>query len=141
MKAACLVVFFGLLAAACKSDKTPANEEASPSSLGAEAAPKPIDEAEARTVFNRWLAAQNGGDFSAYEVLFATSFSGVKTGREENVQLRSRTLAQRSPSDVRKADEGRRDGRYFRGVDRQNCGRIHASMVVGNLQRRRVSSA
>ncbi len=37
-----------------------------------------ISEADARALLDRWLAAQNGGDFAAYERLYATRFEGVK---------------------------------------------------------------
>jgi len=38
----------------------------------------PVTESDARAVVERWLAAQNQGDFAAYEKLFATRFTGIR---------------------------------------------------------------
>lgn len=38
----------------------------------------PLDEAGVRALLDRWLSAQNGGDFKAYQELYAPRFTGVK---------------------------------------------------------------
>jgi hypothetical protein len=48
-------------------------------------APPPIAEQAVKTLVEQWLAAQNKGDFAAYEALYATKFFGIKRAgqREE----------------------------------------------------------
>ncbi|HEY7373578.1 MAG TPA: hypothetical protein VIF57_15565, partial [Polyangia bacterium] len=38
----------------------------------------PVAEGEVRGVVDHWLAAQNAGDFAAYEELFAARFTGLR---------------------------------------------------------------
>ena len=38
----------------------------------------PVDKAAAQQVIDAWLAAQNGGDFAAYQALYADKMEGVK---------------------------------------------------------------
>lgn len=38
----------------------------------------PLPEAEVRALVEKWLAAQNGGDFAAYQALYAAKMEGVK---------------------------------------------------------------
>lgn len=42
---------------------------------------------EARAVVDKWLAAQNGGDFAAYEKLYARKFTGVRRSGAREVSL------------------------------------------------------
>jgi len=83
-----------LLLCACKgsgSDKPTGKREATPAGrAGSEPAPekassdkaRPVEpnipEAELQALLDRWLKAQNEGDFSAYEQLYAKKFGGVK---------------------------------------------------------------
>jgi hypothetical protein len=81
----------GLLAAACKSKDNAAGGSGSAaasgaatgtgtgaaSGSGARALPA-VDEAGAKQLVDAWLAAQNGGDFAAYEKLYAPKLEGVK---------------------------------------------------------------
>ncbi len=82
-----------LLAAACKSDsKSKSDEQAQKEKPAPEqddtgvekpaksARPKApsIPEADVKAVLDAWLAAQNSGDFAAYETLYASKFQGVK---------------------------------------------------------------
>jgi ketosteroid isomerase-like protein len=39
------------------------------------------DQSQARATLDRWLDAQNSGDFAAYEALYARGFTGVKRAR------------------------------------------------------------
>ena len=46
---------------------------------GVSVAPPPVTDAQlAQGVLDRWLAAQDSGDFSAYRALYAPAFAGVK---------------------------------------------------------------
>ena len=51
---------------------------ASPPPLKARAAEAPVTEAQAQALLDRWLEAQNRGDFAAYEKLYASRFTGIK---------------------------------------------------------------
>src|SRR6476646_8105289 len=42
---------------------------------------------EARTLVDAWLAAQNKGDFAAYEKLYAKKLTGVRRSGSRTVQL------------------------------------------------------
>jgi hypothetical protein len=53
----------------------PASVAAVPPSVGA---PSGVSEAEARALVAAWLDAQNRGDFSAYQALYAARFEGIK---------------------------------------------------------------
>ncbi len=55
------------------------NATTSAGNAAAAAVPLPrLPDAEVRAVIDRWLAAQNGGDFSAYQALYADKMEGVK---------------------------------------------------------------
>jgi hypothetical protein len=57
----------------------------------------PIPETEVRALVDRWLAAQNGGDFASYERLYAERFTGIKrTGPRERSFDRAAWLADRA---------------------------------------------
>ena len=45
---------------------------------GRNAPPAAVPEAEIEKVLDAWLAAQNSGDFAAYQALYAERFSGIK---------------------------------------------------------------
>jgi hypothetical protein len=51
----------------------------------ARAAPEPTR--EARALFDDWLAAQNDGDFAAYQKLYGADFSGVRRSGPRTVAL------------------------------------------------------
>lgn len=92
MRRAVPLTLLALLAVAgCKSDPPPAPIETKPvepkpaETKPAEpepAEPKPAEptltEAAARAVFDRWLAAQNAGEFQSYEATYAPRFFGIK---------------------------------------------------------------
>ena len=44
-------------------------------------------DAEPRALLDAWLAAQNGGDFEAYQKLYAASFAGVRRSGKKAVNL------------------------------------------------------
>src|SRR5690606_30530952 len=52
--------------------------------------PKPppmISREEVTAVLERWLAAQNSGDFAAYSALYGDSFGGVRRSGDRTVRL------------------------------------------------------
>jgi hypothetical protein len=64
--------------AACTSSPEPPSSSTSSAAPSASAAKTGEAEAEVRALFQRWLGAQNAGDFRAYETLYADKFEGVK---------------------------------------------------------------
>jgi hypothetical protein len=55
-----------------------------------------IEEAEMRTLLTQWLDAQNRGDFSAYQALYADSFEGIRRSGPRTVHLgRAKWMADR----------------------------------------------
>jgi len=78
----------GLTIAGCKGKKTDATDPAATPNPGSATVPAivddglppvvPIDEAAVRTMVDAWLAAQNRGDFAAYQALYADKMEGVK---------------------------------------------------------------
>src|SRR5262245_32411828 len=92
---------------------------ASPVRAGADAAANQnaSDEATVRTLIERWLEAQNNGDFAAYRALYMPSFHGVRRSGGRTVVLdyqgwlrdRARMFKKAmkvSATDVRVAREG-----------------------------------
>ncbi len=85
MKRAFLVLT-GCTLLACSEPAAPAPAASSvanaPSSANAaarpEAAPTTVDEKAVRALIDGWLAAQNKGDFAAYEKLYADKLEGIK---------------------------------------------------------------
>lgn len=69
------------------------------------APPPPPTEADVRAVLDRWLAVQNGGDFAAYQRLYASRFAGVR---------RSGSRVERFDRDGWMTDRGRMFGRPMR---------------------------
>lgn len=64
--------------------ETPAPAAATAAATETEAAPAPsLPEAEVRALLDRWLDAQNRGDFAQYEPLFAERFTGVRRTRNQ----------------------------------------------------------
>src|SRR3954452_8030704 len=49
--------------------------------------PAPSLEQRARDVLERWVQAQNRGDFAAYQALYAPGFSGVRRSGDKAVEL------------------------------------------------------
>jgi hypothetical protein len=47
----------------------------------------PLTDGDVRAFVGKWLAAQNMGDFAAYETLFATRFTGVRRSGPRTVNL------------------------------------------------------
>src|SRR5262249_52277747 len=47
----------------------------------------PLDEAKVKATVDRWLAAQNQGDFAAYGSLYAPSFTGIRRSGAKTVSL------------------------------------------------------
>src|SRR5215470_10154804 len=47
----------------------------------------PLAEGDARAVVEKWLAAQNAGDFAAYEKLFAARFTGIRRSGPRTVRF------------------------------------------------------
>jgi len=47
----------------------------------------PIAEGEVRGVVDKWLAAQNAGDFAAYDKLFAARFTGIRRSGPRTVRF------------------------------------------------------
>jgi hypothetical protein len=47
----------------------------------------PLPEAEVRAVVDKWLLAQNGGDFAAYDKLFAARFTGIRRSGPRTVRF------------------------------------------------------
>ncbi|HKE20698.1 MAG TPA: nuclear transport factor 2 family protein [Kofleriaceae bacterium] len=100
MRAALVIVLLGLSAGCNSNDTTRSGPPSAPprqagSTAAAAPAPAPaathadaaggapapghaIAAERARAVLDAWLAAQNGGDFAAYEKLYASRFEGVK---------------------------------------------------------------
>jgi len=57
----------------------------------------PVREEDARAVLERWLAAQNAGDFPAYEALYAPRFEGVRRSGSQTAHLdRARWMKDRA---------------------------------------------
>ena len=54
---------------------------------GVARAEAPTPSAEARALLNRWLDTQNGGDFAAYQGLYASNFTGVRRSGPRTVAL------------------------------------------------------
>ena len=83
MRCAVLLAFLTFVAG-CKSNEDPAAppapaSAATPTTPPVKPAPPPaIGEDRARALLDQWLAAQNRGDFAAYEALYAARFEGVK---------------------------------------------------------------
>src|SRR5690349_23854888 len=86
-----LPILVGLLLTSSACERTPSsaetgNKEAPPvPAAPVVEAPVPppvpapaIEEAAARTLFTRWLEAQNAGEFAAYSLLYATRMYGEK---------------------------------------------------------------
>jgi hypothetical protein len=48
-------------------------------------------EAEVEALIDRWLAAQNGGDFAAYEALYADKMSGIKRAGSRTYRMDRRS--------------------------------------------------
>lgn len=89
-----LLALFG-----CSSSE-PTSAPATAQASAASSAPQRQDGAEksARELLARWLAAQNGGDFSAYGDLYATKFEGVKRAGPRTRRFgREGWLADRKP--------------------------------------------
>ena len=91
-----ILVLVGLGASAC----TEKPGEPAPSDAPAPAAPSPsaaaptepaepvaIAEAELKQLLAAWLAAQNSGQFEAYQALYATKFYGVKRAGQREVRF------------------------------------------------------
>lgn len=80
----CLLLVAAGFAAGCKSKAPPAPSGPAPKTVASSAvssaqprAPT-VRESDAQAVLDKWLKAQNGGDFSAYGALYAERFQGVK---------------------------------------------------------------
>jgi uncharacterized protein DUF4440 len=78
-----LAVLFAVALAGCQPGTEvtppPATTTAGTSATTAAAAVLgPVDEAVVRAVVDAWLAAQNGGDFAAYEKLYAAKLEGIR---------------------------------------------------------------
>lgn len=57
----------------------------------------PADDAPARALFEAWLAAQNAGDFAAYQALYAPRFEGVRRSGTQTARLdRKRWMKERA---------------------------------------------
>ncbi len=97
LAALCGILLAGLVLPACKSEPPPAPVEPPKPVEPKPVEPKPVEpepvepepvepvtlkptltEEAARAVFDRWLAAQNAGDFAAYEATYAPRFFGIK---------------------------------------------------------------
>ncbi len=78
-------------------------------------------EDKAKALFDRWLRAQNEGDFATYQSLFASRFGGVKRAGERVSRFsrdgwlsdRKRMFAK--PSDCRRFGLGAEGGRWAFG--------------------------
>lgn len=64
----------------------PAAPATAPAGAGTSAA-RAIEDAEVNGLLDAWLAAQNRGDFEAYQALYAQRFHGVRRTRERVVAL------------------------------------------------------
>ena len=78
-----MLAFLGAAACGCGSNKSPARDDAGRAAVAVPpVAPAPaltrVDEAAARALLDRWLAAQNQGDFAAYQACYATRVDGIK---------------------------------------------------------------
>lgn len=91
-----LVTLAPMLALGACKDKQPAPREQQPAAAFDAAAPAPkkkpkVDTAAlrktARETVDRWLAAQNDGDFAAYSRLYGERFSGVRRSGVKRVEL------------------------------------------------------
>jgi hypothetical protein len=85
--------------AACSKPAPPASSTPDASS-GDAVAPSAVDAGvsveSARAVVDAWLAAQNGGDFRAYEALYAARFEGVRRSGSQTAHLdRARWMKER----------------------------------------------
>lgn len=87
-----------LTAGGCRKVPEGARAEArgSATETAADAGAPAISEADARALVEAWLAAQNQGNFGAYEALYARKFSGVKRSGDRIVRMnRAEWLADR----------------------------------------------
>jgi hypothetical protein len=65
----------------------PAPAAPAPSAAAAPAEPVAIPDAALKELLSAWLAAQNSGQFDAYEALYATKFYGVKRAGQREVRF------------------------------------------------------
>jgi hypothetical protein len=83
----CVIVF--LVAAACRGGDGAATKPepgSAPAGSGSAAVADPppratLAEADVRAVVDAWLAAQNAGDFAAYQALYAARMDGIKRAK------------------------------------------------------------
>jgi ketosteroid isomerase-like protein len=64
------------------SEEVATEEEATPSGAEVPAPADGLDKERARELLESWLAAQNAGDFDAYQALYGERFEGVKRSAE-----------------------------------------------------------
>ncbi|MCB9740448.1 MAG: nuclear transport factor 2 family protein [Deltaproteobacteria bacterium] len=82
-------------AAKATADEKKAAAE-TPDAAAAAPAPVPLQEAVVLALLQRWLQAQNAGDFEAYEMLYAERFQGIKrSGHRQRAFARKGWLADR----------------------------------------------
>lgn len=81
----CLLVVVASVATGCRTKQPPVAEGQAPKVLASNgvssAQPRTtpaLSESDARGVLDKWLKAQNAGDFMAYSALFAERFQGIK---------------------------------------------------------------
>jgi len=102
------------LAPACRSDSPPppsggAPTGPAPTPAPAETAahrmPEPVKTDDARAVLDRWVAAQNDGQFDAYAALYAPRFEGVRRSGPRVVHLdRARWMKEREAMFMKKME-------------------------------------
>ena len=81
-------------------------------------APSALSEADVRATLDAWLAAQNGGNFAAYEQLYAAKFYGVKRAGERVVRFdRAGWLADRKRMFQKPMQVEAREPRIRAGTD------------------------
>lgn len=92
--ASCFVVAGWLAVSACSDSRPAEAPPAPPRTTAPTGTPTPVgaaDEARAsaetsaRELLDRWLVAQNAGDFEAYSALYASRFTGVKRTPDRTV--------------------------------------------------------
>lgn len=85
----CVAISCALLCASC-TKATPEPESRPPAQPATVAATQPapeVAEREARAVIEAWIAAQNAGDFSAYQAVYAATFTGIRRSGQRTVPL------------------------------------------------------
>ncbi|MBS2016500.1 MAG: nuclear transport factor 2 family protein [Deltaproteobacteria bacterium] len=91
------------------ADATP-DVTAAPAASASATAREGVSAEQARAVVDAWLAAQNAGDFRAYEQLYAPRFEGVRRSGTQTVRLdRARWMRERERMFKRKTTVAARD--------------------------------